>query len=525
MISGVLNGGMGGSGPGPGGRSRRGQADCNVDGRNFIESPVQSSMRVVTYDIVSVLAADCLRGHKEKTMVRMRPQSRSNRRISVQTLVWSTILFFLFLNVAFFWHVWRSMPPRTRNTPAVTTASSNPPHPTCPLRHYPPHRYYRLDQKPDFLLKDQYIYGEWPISLDIAPTKLCVDQSEWHSPSEDQLPFADGTNPSLLRVDRLPNLKLPDDVVYLATVCMTNSQCAWRDTPAQIRDYRLSTQTQPDTVRTVLLFLRHDFSVVRQSTLFLHLDALWGKLKARKGPDGKPVPALVALDDARLFVHRDQLWVSYREGKGFGYDAQVLNRIHLSSSRTWLLASETTHFCCGRNMALMANHSNPQQLLALTWVDPVTVISVDPPQAVPPPKPNKKRQSHIHGTNAFMVEWHNKQEFLGIAHFHRPPGRASNDYARFGHHYTHAFFTIRDGQLTGLSPEFVLGSNAEIIQFLSGLEVDGDTVIVAYGINDCEAAVTRIPIREVEQLLRPVAPGLQVYDLMKTLPVSNSTAS
>jgi hypothetical protein len=212
--------------------------------------------------------------------------------------------------------------------------------------------------------------------------------------------------------------------------------------------------------------------------------------------------------------------------------------------------------------------SSQSQLYALTWVDPVTVEKVDTTpneqrkttnqqkrqnQKRPsPPIPKKRRlattasihKSHIHGTNAFMVPVPEESGvYLGVAHFHRPNDRRPNVYARFGHHYTHAFYTVKPGEslstLVSLSPEFVLPSfhnpdDAEIIQFVSGLEIiqvqgndDDETtpvVLLAYGINDCEAAITTIDWKAVQTFLRPVAPGKQVVDFMKkaTPPSSSS---
>ena len=229
-------------------------------------------------------------------------------------------------------------------------------------------------------------------------------------------------------------------------------------------------------------------------------------------------------------------------------------------------------------MALMQDLSNPQNLLSLTWVDPITVIEVDTTPKPIPPQPTRRKprrkllsasgcsdgsgtnsernsphhrrldgrknnhhKSHIHGTNAFMLYIAQADVFLGVAHFHRPNDRRTNPYARFGHHYTHAFFTInaRDPphQLTALSPEFVFPAtartehpkDAEIIQFSSGLEWDEITqsIVLAYGINDCEAAVTKIPWSVVRnEWLRPVdSPGKQVVDFMQPLQTDSIMAA
>jgi hypothetical protein len=426
------------------------------------------------------------------------------------------------------------------------------------LRKYPPHRYYHLNslprsQQPSFLTTEtEYIYGEWPIVLPLrapnasqrqrnehGPFKVAVDQSSWLSHENDALPFADGTNPSIISVDRLKGwdalpslLQQFPQTRFLATACMTNSQCAWKDSPTEIQQYQISTQTQPDTIRTVLLLLDESFRTLTQATIYLERDSSWGR-KLRQPSSSLFVPAL---DDARLFRHNQQLFVSYREGPGFGYETQVLNPIHLkfTASQEWsahIRASETSSFCCGRNMALMRGESE-EQLRALTWVDPVTIIDID----TTPGATNKKRRklaehkSHIHGTNGFMVEIPSSSEgeeevtFLGVAHFHRPNDRKENPYARFGHHYTHAFYTVRNDQLVGLSPEFVLPSkydadDGEVIQFLSGLEYDAlrNEVVIAYGINDCEAAIEVVNLQVILQFLRTVSDGQQVVDFMMPL--------
>ena len=146
-----------------------------------------------------------------------------------------------------------------------------------------------------------------------------------------------------------------------------------------------------------------------------------------------------------------------------------------------------------------------------------------------------------------MVYLPDTDEYLGIGHFHRPNDRKANIYARFGHHYTHCFFTIQRKKvddeedsttafrLTSLSPEFVLPaattfeSDAEIIQFLSGLELDsnGQTIVIAYGINDCEAAIVRVELTHVRKLLRPTTsedgPDRQVIDFMQPLQTAKTS--
>ena len=442
---------------------------------------------------------------------------------------------------------------------------------TCSFRKYPPRRYYGLNKKPtpDFLQNVSYIWGEAPQL--IAPKnaddtlKLCVNQSEWYKQNPESLPFADGTNPSVLKLKDNPRIhqdfelqhNLPSEAYYLATICMTNSQCAWKDSPQEQRDYKISHQEKPSTVRTVLLILNEHFETLAEATIYTLIDAKFGRRIRPKEQDGAGnfEKKFFALDDARLFTYRGDVWVSYREGPNFGYDKQVLNKLHFSSEgglSVTLKASEVETLCCGRNMALIDN-VHTDGLDALTWVDPVTVESValraseasgrrlsleeeDAANLLPrsllrrrrrrlltETKKKKKKQNDFHGTNGFMVYLPKTQEYLGIGHFHRPPGREANEYARFGHHYTHAFYTISDQppwHLKRLSPELLLPSqsykdDAEIIQFWSGLErVDDNLLALAYGINDCEGAAMYMEMSIVEALLRVVPQGKEVRDLM-----------
>lgn len=448
---------------------------------------------------------------------------------------------------------------------------------TCHFRKYPPHRYYGKNEAklPDFLTKTEYIYGEYPTMLElgervVSTNKLCVNQSDWFRDTE-RLPFADGTNPSILRLknnqqleDRIVSKLFGEEAYFLATICMTNSQCAWMDKPKEMEEFLLSTDTKPSTLRTVLLVLNERFETIEETTIHTLIDAQFGRrIKPKPDPvTGKFNTRTFALDDARLFTFEHQIWVSYREGPHFGYDKQVLHPIHLERKddgqlEAILKASEVETLCCGRNMALL-DSVQTGTLQALTWVDPITVVDVGLK------KSNRRqllqsmeetvgelemytfstvtgedsslaggfherrrlvgeRHSDFHGTNGFLVHLPHSQEYLGIGHFHRPPGRDENEYARFGHHYTHAFYTIPDSPpffLKRLSPELLLPSfqhnnDAEIIQFWSGLElVDDNFLALAYGINDCEGAATYVDLLTVETLLRPVPKGKEVVDLL-----------
>ena len=101
--------------------------------------------------------------------------------------------------------------------------------------------------------------------------------------------------------------------------------------------------------------------------------------------------------------------------------------------------------------------------------------------------------------------------------------------AEYGHHYTHAFFTISSQPpylLARLSQEFVFPSkvpgfteDADVIQFASGLEwASPNQIAIAYGINDCEAAIVYVNWTTVESMLRAVDNGTHVAHTMQKMP-------
>jgi len=421
----------------------------------------------------------------------------------------------------------------------------------CTFRENPARRYYGLanpQNQPDFLKGADYIRGVSPVIIrgNDRDHKLCVDQSEWlgkdYHKKKDR-PFSDGTNPSLLALEShakdVPVFKEIQQnyksARYIATIGMTNGQCSWKDTEEDIKEFSISREQKPSTVRTVIILLDDNMQTVKQATLMVEIDAYWGK--RMKGPQYADnfkqtlKRSIEEFDDARLFIHDGELWVLFRNGKRFGYVQQALNKVHIDDrNQPYVKASETKVLCCGRNMAMM---SKPGQLMTLTWIDPMTVMNVDvkdPKQDFKDPKSNNPKKSHIHGTNGFMIPLTSTSEYLGIGHFHRPTNRDTSDYARHGHHYTHTFFTVSAEapyKLRRLSNEFVFGSqsarknlkdDADIIQFASGLELIGGEkdgqLLISFGINDCEGATMVLDMKAVQKMLIKVGHGKEVVDLM-----------
>ena len=100
---------------------------------------------------------------------------------------------------------------------------------------------------------------------------------------------------------------------------------------------------------------------------------------------------------------------------------------------------------------------------------------------------------------------------------------------QFGYRYTHFFYTMSPHppfRLLATSSEFCLASaqdasDCESVQFISGIELEAtgadksnrtegrrmrnaDTLLMSYGINDCEAKLARMPLSAVLQMLKPL---------------------
>ena len=97
---------------------------------------------------------------------------------------------------------------------------------------------------------------------------------------------------------------------------------------------------------------------------------------------------------------------------------------------------------------------------------------------------------------------------------HASPERTDAAFT-FGYDYTHFLYALSPvppHRLLGSSAEFCLASaqdphDCESVQFVSGLVVSGDTLLVAYGVNDCESKIGRLPIARAWEMLSQGAKG------------------
>lgn len=96
---------------------------------------------------------------------------------------------------------------------------------------------------------------------------------------------------------------------------------------------------------------------------------------------------------------------------------------------------------------------------------------------------------------------------LGIVHWHGPSGKHQ---ARHGSDYYHKFILMEDKHPFGIKKQgsaFCLpalnsahASECETIQFVGSVvrdPVDSGTLLIAYGINDCEAALARVALKSI----------------------------
>ena len=108
---------------------------------------------------------------------------------------------------------------------------------------------------------------------------------------------------------------------------------------------------------------------------------------------------------------------------------------------------------------------------------------------------------------------------------------------RYGFQYTHFFYTMEPHppfRLLAASDEFCLSSaqdpsDCESVQFVSGInlepsepqwrkyaapgadyELEARTLLLSYGINDCEAKLASLRLERVWAMLRPAEPGGRV---------------
>mmetsp|Transcript_1444 Transcript_1444/g.3803 ORF Transcript_1444/g.3803 Transcript_1444/m.3803 type:complete len:349 (+) Transcript_1444:2028-3074(+) len=342
-------------------------------------------------------------------------------------------------------------------------------------------------------------------------------------------------------------------------------QCSWprAEIPQDIHE------------RTVIMALDEDFNVIGQDTLRLHMDQdSWGRTdrRVRAGDDD----AAIKFDDAKLLMHHGRVFVTFRN-LAYPHKIQLLNPLALDIQpngpgqvdlRARVEASKTVEVCCGGNIGFMSPPGgDPDVIYALVWITPMQItkihlstgvseVHLDLPEDQQGATQPKAGDTAIHGTSGNLPYISETNEFIGLAHIHRPTNRKRSKYALHGHHYTHLYFAVSADVLADpngkpweerlrMGNEFTFPSlawaaalpgaaasapdyaveDSEIIQYAGGLSLhvgagrESSTVLVSYGVNDCESAVYSMSLEEVlatglsgvehDSLLAPLSSRLQ----------------
>jgi len=324
---------------------------------------------------------------------------------------------------------------------------------TCPFRDYDnnPNRFYGLTSEnypPAFLRASFYIYGKPPILLPVLiPTsggKVC---SRLRNPGE--VLVMDGTNPSLLSLERLGKEVSPDNfpakqllaressAMYLvSSTFKRNNQCQYFGENMAGKKTMFKGMEGRETKDADLLIVDSNMRTLWQSHI-------WEAITVHEKN-----ATHYSADDVRLFVHDGEIWIGYKRYGVFG-KAMRINRLrlqfHPTSSESALIAladsSEEIEICCGRNFgALSAKQpaspisTETSTLSFLTWPDPVWLqslntreilsngapkkVNFEDPDHIKSHMPNKK-PSEFHGTSNHLLYIVESDEYFGIGHMHR----------------------------------------------------------------------------------------------------------
>merc|ERR1719230_289196 len=110
------------------------------------------------------------------------------------------------------------------------------------------------------------------------------------------------------------------------------------------------------------------------------------------------------------------------------------------------------------------------------------------------------------------IELPEQDAFLGIGHAHLEDGcvKPSRELCkkfgpRYGSRYVSNFFlfdrqapwSMRKASPAFCVPSMSNSSRCETIQFITSAVLEGDDLLMTYGINDCEAASVRVPLQAV----------------------------
>lgn len=221
--------------------------------------------------------------------------------------------------------------------------------------------------------------------------------------------------------------------------------------------------------------------------------------------------------DCRLFVDGELVYITrgfstvHLEGMDLRLDGGAL-RVSFTSDRELSRSND-------RNFGLLKHEG---KLQVLRW--PGETMDVRSMRRAPPPKPvaamtdeDLAAYASFHNSvNPLELPEHDA--FLGIGHVHINKECAwcpRKRGPRAGYSYVHYFVLFDRGEPWGMrhmSPPFCIPSAAnatrcEIVQFVMSAIREGDDLLLTYGVNDCEAAMIRAPLKAVLEFTRGASAG------------------
>jgi len=210
--------------------------------------------------------------------------------------------------------------------------------------------------------------------------------------------------------------------------------------------------------------------------------------------------------DVRLFVLGKQLLAScvvYEELFQWHFH-WTLQQLHLNMSSGLSFAAHFGEVLASyedqKNLGLMQQDDKLQVLWfmnaesAVVYTQPLTLVSED------------LHQLHNNVNPLYLPE---EGAYLCVIHTYEQ-GSTEDESTFWRHHYYHRFVLINDDlhhdvlRTSPLMcfPSAVKESSCETVQFVMSIVRDGGDLLISYGINDCEAAIVRVPLSAVLAFLR-----------------------
>ena len=224
--------------------------------------------------------------------------------------------------------------------------------------------------------------------------------------------------------------------------------------------------------------------------------------------------------DARLLILNDILWIYYNcytVGCGKGTFIRIPVKIQLNKPHwTPYIIPGTAEIVNprGRNQVFFASETNKTVTYMIHYLGPKLEIYNLEDSGYQVQTKNFFKLSHDwHMQGGMMIRWKTDKNngHLGVAHKYEYYHNRNNisRYAKFGYNYVSAFFLIsaeepfyikKLGQLFCFS-SLTDHSQCDHIQFISGVLLSDNRLIISYGVNDCDGRLWSMSTSQVDTML------------------------